>query len=144
MASRSDHIPEARGLGWSLGALQRHYESVVDKVLGDVPHGHRGYQVLAEVSTGHPPSQLALAERLGIDRTVMTYLIDDLVAAGLVERQTNPDDRRQRRIVVTALGRRLLRRLAPKVQAVEDEVLGSLTPEQREVLCTLLRQVAQE
>ncbi|MFK0044612.1 MarR family transcriptional regulator [Streptomyces sp. NPDC090741] len=40
-----------------------------------------------------------MATYLGIDRTVMTYLIDDLVTAGLVERRLNPADRRQRKIV---------------------------------------------
>jgi DNA-binding transcriptional MocR family regulator len=49
-------------------------------------------------------SQLALAQHLGIDRTVMTYLLDDLEAAGLIERRPDPADRRARRVVATQLG----------------------------------------
>jgi hypothetical protein len=34
--------------------------------------------VLAAATRGEPGSQLALAQHLGVDRTVMTYLVDDL------------------------------------------------------------------
>ena len=34
----------------------------------------------------------------------MTYLIDDLATAGIVERRLNPADRRQRKIVATRHG----------------------------------------
>ncbi|NUR51901.1 MAG: winged helix-turn-helix transcriptional regulator, partial [Hamadaea sp.] len=95
--------------GWGLGVLLRAYQSTVVTELGDFPHGPRGYQTLTEVVRGEHPSQLALAAYLGIDRTVMTYLIDDLVTAGLVERQLNPADRRQRKVVATAAGRRALK-----------------------------------
>ena len=38
----------------------------------------------------------------------MTYLLDDLEKAGLIERRPDPADRRARRIAATASGRRLL------------------------------------
>jgi hypothetical protein len=40
--------------------------------------------VLAVAGQGEPSSQVALAQHLGVDRTVMTYLLDDLEAAKLV------------------------------------------------------------
>jgi DNA-binding MarR family transcriptional regulator len=141
-AHRAD--PHERGLGWSLGVLLRAYEASVRDAVREVPHRHRGYQVLAEVVHGDQPSQLALATHLGIDRTVMTYVIDDLAAAGLVERRPNPADRRQRQVVATTAGRRALRRLEGRVRAAEDDVLGVLDADQRESLCTLLRHVAHE
>ena len=143
MTTASDHQETGeRGLGWSLGVVLRAYEATVRSTVDELPHGHRGYRVLAEVVHGEQPSQLALAAHLGIDRTVMTYVIDDLVAADLVQRQPNPADRRQRRIVATATGRRVLRRLERRVRAAEDQVLGSLDAGRREVLCSMLQQVA--
>lgn len=133
-----------RGLGWSLGVLLRAYESSARAGTEDVPHGHRGYQVLSEVVRGAHPSQLALAAHLGIDRTVMTYLIDDLVTAGLVERRPNPADRRQRQVVPTTTGRRTLRRVDRRVREAEDTVLRSLAPGDREVLYGLLRRAAND
>ncbi|WP_029136374.1 MarR family winged helix-turn-helix transcriptional regulator [Nakamurella lactea] len=140
--ARDDQRTAERGLGWSLGVLLRAYEASVRDIVDELPHGHRGYRVLSEVVHGAQPSQLALAAHLGIDRTVMTYVIDDLVAADLVQRQSNPTDRRQRRVVATATGRRVLRRLERRVRAAEDEVLGSLDATRRAALCSMLQQVA--
>ena len=132
------------GLGWSLGVILRAYEASVRDALADLPHGHRGYQVLAEVHNGDQPSQLALASRLGIDRTVMTYLIDDLVEAGLVERRPNPADRRQRQVVATDAGRRVLLRLTQRVQAAEAAVVRALDDDERATLWRLLGRVAED
>ncbi|WP_435737271.1 MarR family winged helix-turn-helix transcriptional regulator [Cellulosimicrobium sp. PMB13] len=129
-------------LGWHLGVLLRAYRATVEDALVDVPHGTRGYQVLVSVVQGDQPTQLALAEYHGIDRTVMTYLVDDLVAAGLVERQQNPADRRARRVVATASGRRRLAELATQVHDAEDSLLRVLSPEERHTFRELMRRVA--
>lgn len=133
---------EAEDFGWSLGVLLRAYRSAVTGAVEDLPHGHRGYQILSTVVHDDQPSQLALANHLGIDRTVMTYLLDDLVEAGLVERRANPADRRQRKIVATDAGTRTLSRFERRVQEARDGVLGSLSPGERATLCTLVRRAA--
>jgi DNA-binding MarR family transcriptional regulator len=129
-------------LGWTLGSLLRSYRERVSPLLEDVPHGPRGYQTLCEVVKGDHPSQLALATHLGIDRTVMTYLIDDLVDAGLVERRQNPDDRRQRQVVATARGHQLVARTCGRVNDAEREVLGALDRREQEQLRRLLTKAA--
>jgi len=129
-------------LGWALGVLLRSHRDLISRVLGDFPHGPRGYQTLAEVVRGEQPSQLALANRLGIDRTVMTYLIDDLVAAGLVERRPNPADRRQRQIVATPKGERTLASLCDQVTEAENAMLGSLDDDERELFRRLALKAA--
>lgn len=129
-------------LGWALGVLLRSYRAMLPSALDAVPHGARGYQTLCEVVRGHQPSQLALAKRLGIDRTVMTYLIDDLVAARLVERRPNPADRRQRQIVATARGRKTLATLCGQVAEAEHAVLKALDEDERELFRRLLLKAA--
>ena len=131
-----------QSLGWPLGVLLRGYEAVVGTELDGLPHRHRGYQVLREVVHGDQPSQLALAGHLGIDRTVMTYLIDDLVAEGLVERQPNPADRRQRKVVATELGHTRLAETCTRVSAAEDRVLAALDPAERSAFREMLQRVA--
>ncbi len=125
--------------GPALLTLGRAYLGFVVEILDGVPHGPRGYHTLGAVIRGDHPSQLALATGLGIDRTVMTYLLDDLVAAGLVERQLNPTDRRQRKIVATALGIQAMAHLNRRVCQAEDELLGALDDEERDAFRTLLR-----
>ena len=88
-------------LGWALGVVFRSYVKAANAAFAEMPAGPRGYQVLAAATRGEPESQLELAQHLGVDRTVMTYLLDDLEAAGLIERRPDPADRRARRIVAT-------------------------------------------
>ncbi|WP_344085106.1 MarR family winged helix-turn-helix transcriptional regulator [Luedemannella helvata] len=118
-------------LGWALGTLLRAYRESLPPTMGEFPHGVRGYQTLCEVVSRQQPSQLALANRLGIDPTVMTYLIDDLVAADLVERRPNPADRRQRQIIATAGGREAIATLCGQVTAAEAVVLAALDEKER-------------
>jgi MarR family transcriptional regulator for hemolysin len=128
--------------GWTLGVLVRNYQNSSGAVMGGFPHGARGYQVMVAAVGGELPNQLALAQHLGIDRTVMTYLSDDFVKAGLVERQLNPADRRARIIVATARGGEVLAELQHSMAQVEDVVLVALEPAERKVFRTLLSRVA--
>ncbi|MEU2351730.1 MarR family transcriptional regulator [Streptomyces misionensis] len=56
-------------------------------------------------------NQSQSAGYLGIDRSVLPYVIDDLVETGLVERQPDPADRRARKAVATQPGIDTLRAL---------------------------------
>jgi DNA-binding MarR family transcriptional regulator len=83
--------------------------------------------------------QQELGTALGIDRSTMVSLIDQLEAAGLATRRPSAADRRAREIALTPGGRRLLRRARRLAARVEDEVLAGLTPEERSELLGLLR-----
>ncbi len=131
-------------LGWSLGVLLRAYERALTTAVAGVPHGFRGYLVLREVVRGAHESQAALAASLGLDRTVMTYLLDDLEQAGLVERRVAEVDRRQRRVLPTGGAGALLQELEQRVAAAEDGVLGALAPDERRTAGALLRRAACE
>jgi DNA-binding MarR family transcriptional regulator len=128
--------------GFSLMAVAHAYRTVVSAVLEGVPQGARGYQTLAAVVEGDGPNQLALAGYLRIDRTVMTYLLDDLVAAGLVERRLDPADRRRRRIVATTQGVDTLGALQRQVREAEDALLAGLDADERELFRALLGRIA--
>ncbi|MFE9923145.1 MarR family winged helix-turn-helix transcriptional regulator [Streptomyces sp. NPDC005774] len=129
-------------LGWSLTVLLREWSARVERASRDLPHGVRGYQVLAAVVRQAPPTQAALAARLGIDRTVMTYLLDRFEECGLVERRPDPADRRARRIEPTDHGRAVLADLDTRVEEAEDELLAGLPAEDRRVLLALLEHAA--
>lgn len=128
--------------GWSLAALLREWSARVDTAADDLPQGTRGYQLLTAVVHGNLPSQAALAATLGIDRTVMTYLLDTFEECGLVARQQDPADRRARRIVATDKGLGVLAAMDARVAAAEEELLASLEPTQRALLRELLERAA--
>lgn len=139
-APGADPVPvQDTNLGWSLAVLLRRWHERVEAVLDDVPHGSRGYHVLTAVSLDEPPTQAALAERLLIDRSVMTYLLDDLEEADLVRRRVDPDDRRVRRVCATAHGHEVLASLGERVREAEEHILAGLDAPARE----LFRRIAQ-
>jgi DNA-binding MarR family transcriptional regulator len=87
--------------------------------------------------------QQELGSALGIDRSTMVALIDELESAGLAKRRPSPTDRRAREIAITPKGRRLLQRAKELIAQVEDEVLAALSAEERRELLTLLRRTLQ-
>jgi DNA-binding MarR family transcriptional regulator len=132
-------------LGWTLGVVFRAYVKASNAVLAEVPGGHRGYQVLtaaAADAADAAPSQSALGARLGIDRTVLTYLLDDIERAGLVARKPDPADRRTRQIVATEPGRERLCALEKELAAAEARILSGLPPAQQRTLKSLLTRLA--
>jgi DNA-binding MarR family transcriptional regulator len=140
MSALTDRL--AGELGWGLAVVFRGYVKAADAVTSGLPGGHRGYQVLSAAVRDEPGSQAALAARLGIDRTVMTYLLDDLVGAGLVERRPDPCDRRARLVVATDHGRTILADLDKRFARAEQHILGGLSPEDQAAFRGLLATLA--
>lgn len=65
------------------------------------------YDVLLELrDAGGRLTMGQLSERVVLSRTRVSRLVDELVGAGLVAREPNPDDRRSAFAVLTADGRR--------------------------------------
>jgi DNA-binding MarR family transcriptional regulator len=132
----------AEDLGWGLGMVFRAYVTAAHAAVADLAGGPRGYQVLSAAAHGTVGSQLALAQHLGVDRTVMTYLLDDLEAAGLIQRRPDPADRRARRVVVTKHGAELLVTLDDRLRAAEAQLLSPLGDEARKAFRAEVRLLA--
>lgn len=115
-----------KDFGWLLSQVLRRFLLASDAAgLSAYPGGGRGFLVLLAATEKTARNQVQLARRLGIDRTVMVYLLDELVAAGLIERRLDPLDRRNRLIVLTEAGRT---RLAEAQQAMDRAVAHLLAP----------------
>ncbi|WP_246040918.1 MarR family winged helix-turn-helix transcriptional regulator [Streptomyces cadmiisoli] len=127
--------------GIAIGAVFRAYAKATEAAVADIPGGPRGYFVLTAAVQGEANNQRSLAERFGVDRTVMTYLLDDLERAGLVERRPDPADRRSRHIIATPHGAERWTELRGRVELVERHILAGLPEESRAgfqaMLCTL-------
>jgi DNA-binding MarR family transcriptional regulator len=83
--------------------------------------------------------QQELGAALGIDRSTMVALIDQLEEAGLAKRRPSAKDRRAREVTLTPDGRRLLARARRILSGAEDEVLAGLSADERGELVRLLR-----
>ncbi|WP_161499024.1 MarR family winged helix-turn-helix transcriptional regulator [Cryobacterium aureum] len=129
-------------LGWNLAMVLRGYQRQLETAVDGLPGGVRCYQVLSTVIHRDPPSQQAIGAHLAIDRTVLTYLLDGMVDAGLVERIPDPTDRRARKIRATAEGASVLTRYEARVAAVEAGILSGIPADDGGRLAALLGRLA--
>ena len=109
------------------------------EALGEIGLTPALFALLNVVSAREGAIQQELGGVLGIDRSTMVALIDELEGVGLAKRRPSATDRRAREIAITPKGRRLLQQARGVVGEVEDEVLAGLTAKEREQLLTLLR-----
>ncbi len=102
----------------------------------------RGWTVLSALAEGGPRPQIDLATATGTDRTVMTYLLDDLELQELIERARDPNDRRSYQIHLTRRGEETHRKVASDLAAQADTLLRPLDALERRRLADLLARVA--
>lgn len=97
------------------------------------------FALLNVIGAREGANQQELGSALGIDRSTMVSLIDELESAGLARRRPSATDRRARQISITPKGTRLLRKARELISQVEAEILAGLTPVERRELLALLR-----
>src|SRR5262245_46051767 len=115
--------------------------AAVAEISADADLNPMQYAALAHLSDESDIDQNRLAAGLGIDRTSVGQLIDQLETKGLLERRVNGADRRAKLLRLTARGTKLRERLRPKAHLVQAQLLAPLTPAERETLLELLVRV---
>ena len=97
------------------------------------------FAVLNYLRASEGAIQQQIGSAMGIDPSTMVSLVDQLEGAGLAKRQSHPQDRRAREVLITPKGRRTLKRAHELAEEVEGDVLQGLSPAERRQLVTLLR-----
>lgn len=103
------------------------------------------HHLLATLGEG-PPEGIRptdLAERAALTKSGLTRAIDRLESQHLIERRPCPTDARGQLIVLTAQGRRVLRRSAPEhFRSIARNFADHLTDRETALLTTALERVA--
>ncbi|WP_366654746.1 MarR family transcriptional regulator [Fodinicurvata sp. EGI_FJ10296] len=105
-------------------ALARRFDAALRPF--DLTNGQ--FSLMMSLNRPDPPTIGAVATFLAMDRTTLTAALKPLERRGLVEIKPDPDDRRNRRLSLTADGCKLLARAVPVWQETHDEV-DRLLPE---------------
>jgi DNA-binding MarR family transcriptional regulator len=100
-----------------------------------------GYIVLQALDRAPVPTQAALAEAIGADKTRIIPTLDELQEQGHIERQPDPDDRRVRLLALTESGRAVKDAAQAAIQRGEERWLGTLSAGDRRVFLRVLRQL---
>ncbi|MEU1471142.1 MarR family winged helix-turn-helix transcriptional regulator [Streptomyces sp. NPDC005761] len=85
--------------------------------------------------------QRDLGARLCVDPSVLVTLLNSLEDRDLVRRRRDPADRRRHIVEITKAGAAAVTKIDAAISRVEDELLGDLTPQERDTLRALLARV---
>lgn len=130
------------------GALLKVHAVLVPRLDRELQDAHglplTWYDVLLELNAA-PERRLTMGQ-LGavaaVSRTRVSRVVDELVRAGLVSREPNPDDGRSAFAALTPAGRTALRKAAPTyLAAVRREFADHLTAREADVLAGALSKV---
>lgn len=102
---------------------------------------HAQWRALVHLSENENCRQIDLAEILEIKPITLVKQIDLLEESGMVVRNKDVDDRRAYRLVITDKARAIMQELWEIADAVECEVLASLSPDERRLMTDLLDRV---
>ena len=115
-------------IGFLIHDVSRLRRTVIDKALRPIGVTRSQWGVLAKLSRHDSEGmmQTRLAKAMDVGKVTLGGLIDRLEAAGLVERQGDPDDRRAKRVLMTARGMKLLSEIEAIAKEVNSQVMNGI------------------
>ncbi len=135
--TRPARLPVGLRLARSSKAIGYAFNAALAEAGGSLPV----WLVLSSLSSTDWPTQVDLANALGIEGATLTKHLDGLEEAGLVRRRRDSDDRRAMRVELTDAGRALHGALLGVVIAFDKRLRAGLTESELVRLDELLQQL---
>ncbi|HKR90614.1 MAG TPA: MarR family transcriptional regulator [Phenylobacterium sp.] len=123
----TDRRSDERAFTARLLRLTRIYRRETDKALA--AHGisdARALPVLQIARLGEGVRQGVLAEELGVEGPSLVRILDQLAAAGLVERRDDPNDRRAKTLHLSDEGRAMAALVELRLDALRSRLLAEI------------------
>lgn len=125
--------------GSQFAMTARLWRRTLDQRLAAVGIADASWSPLVRLNeAGDGISQKQLAALVGLDGSTLVRLLDRLEAKGQVERRTDRDDRRTKRLYLTAAGRDAVNALHCQLQQIEAEMLVDLDEDQLDAMLAAL------
>lgn len=102
------------------------------------------WRVIAILSREDALTAAEVGRRTSLDKMQSSRAVQALVTKGDVARKPDPADKRNRLLHLTPQGRRLYQRIAPLALEREAVLLAALTPQEGELLWSLMDRLAAE
>jgi DNA-binding MarR family transcriptional regulator len=128
---------------WQLSQVAQYAHRLVSSALAEADVRKHHFTVLLALDEHGTSSQAALGRRLGIDRSDLHAVLNDLEGDGLVARRQVEHDRRRNTVELTAAGREALPRLDARVHAAQEALLEPLSSAERTRLLDALSRLVE-
>ena len=80
-----------------------------------------------------------IAERVAMDNATLSGVLDRMGEAGMIRKEGNPEDRRSIRVLLTTKAKKMREELAAQRKAINEEIMGKLSMEEKLLLKRMLR-----
>lgn len=111
------------------------------RALGEDGFAPRVFSALSLVVQYPNVTQSGLARMLGIERSGLVAIVDELEGRGLLKRTNVPGDRRVQALVPTQKGKTVYADARATVRAHEEQLLSNLSTEEKTTLMALLAKI---
>ncbi len=131
----------------SLGYLAYEAAGAIRKKIGNelarkrYPINAEQFAALVYIWDEDGQPQRALAEKLYRDKTTVARLVSGIEALGLIERRPGPADAREKRIYLTASGKKLMSRVTQLVQSILETAQKGIDQREMRICKDVLRRV---
>jgi DNA-binding MarR family transcriptional regulator len=125
-------------VGFLIGDSSRMLRRIFNERVTPMGLTQAQWRALVHLSRNEGLNQVSLAELLEVQPITVARLIDKLVAAGLVERRPDPNDRRAQRLFLTERAAPVLEHIWEIADEIYQVVLAGLSQGERDALTNLL------
>ena len=117
-----------REIAFNISDVARLLRTYADQRAGEFGMTRAQWAVLSRVERSEGLKQCELADTLDLQPITLTRLIDRLCDSGLIERRSDPDDRRAKRLYLTPAARPVLDGLMRLGKDMMASVLAGIEP----------------
>lgn len=136
--------PTQSQLVYRLGMLQRLHRFLCNDKINRIGILQSHITFIANLlNTDQPVSQEELANRLAIDKGTTARALEQLEAKGLVRRETNAQNRRQKLVSATDHAHTIANDLFAALNGASEVLLEGFSPNERQMLLSFLDRMIQ-
>ena len=106
---------------WLFGRVTQQTQRLIRQQMESAGLRTQHYHVLASLADSGEAAQATLADRIGLDRSDLVTVLDELQKLEYVVRRTDPADRRRNIVGTTAKGEKALAEMDKLIYAAEAE-----------------------
>lgn len=124
-------LTDQHRFGMQLAHMSRGWRAELDRRLADLGLSQARWLVLLHLARfSEPPTQRELAQSVGVEGPTLARLLDSLETQGLVRRQAVVEDRRAKKILLSATARPLIEKIETIATALRVELFAGIDEEQ--------------
>jgi MarR family transcriptional regulator, transcriptional regulator for hemolysin len=139
-------VKKAEGIHLPIGTqaliLSKMYYGALTKSLEKLDI-ERYFSVLYFLHNNKNCCQQVVCDNLKIDKTAMVKVLDYLGKAGLIERQVNPDDRREHFISLSKKGEKQTKEIVRSFKMIDEKAFSGINETERKAFIRVMHKLSE-